>query len=69
MGTFSKPGLTRGEERLVDKSGIAINQAIQQLGTNFESQVAMINLNKKAALEQQMQVYKQASEIESSDSR
>ena len=67
MGTFSKPGLTRGEERLVDKSGIAINQAIQQLGTNFESQVAMINLNKKAALEQQMQVYKQASEIESSD--
>lgn len=67
MGTFSKPGLTRGEERLVDKSGIAINQAIQQLGTNFENQVAMINLNKKAALEQQMQVYKQASEIESSD--
>ena len=67
MGTFSKPGLTRGEERLVDQSGIAINQAIQQLGTNFESQVAMINLNKKAALEQQMQVYKQASEIESSD--
>ena len=67
MGTFSKPGLTRGEERLVDKSGIAINQAIQQLGTSFESQVAMINLNKKAALEQQMQVYKQASEIESSD--
>ena len=67
MGTFSKPGLTRGEERLVDKSGIAINKAIQQLGTNFENQVAMINLNKKAALEQQMQVYKQASEIESSD--
>ena len=27
MGTFSKPGLTRGEERLVDKSGIAINNA------------------------------------------
>ena len=67
MGTFSKPGLTRGEERLVDKSGIAINQAIQILGTSFESQVAMINLNKNAALEQQMQVYKQASEIESSD--
>ena len=67
MGTFSKPGLTRGEERLVDQSGIAINQAIQKLGANFENQVAMINLNKKAALEQQMQVYKQASEIESSD--
>ena len=67
MGTFSKPGLTRGEERLVDQSGIAINQAIQNLGTSFENQVAMINLNKKAALEQQMQVYKQASEIESSD--
>ena len=67
MGTFSKPGLTRGEERLVDKSGIAINNAIQQLGTSFENQVAMINLNKKAALEQQMQVYKQAGEIESSD--
>ena len=67
MGTFSKPGLTRGEERLVDKSGIAINQAIQKLGTSFENQVAMINLNKKAALEQQMQVYKQANEIESSD--
>ena len=67
MGTFSKPGLTRGEERLVDKSGIAINNAIQQLGTSFENQVAMINLNKKAALEQQMQVYKQANEIESSD--
>ena len=67
MGTFSKPGLTRGEERLVDQSGIAINQAIQKLGTSFENQVAMINLNKKAALEQQMQVYKQAGEIESSD--
>jgi len=67
MGTFSKPGLTRGEERLVDQSGIAINQAIQNLGTSFENQVAMINLNKKAALEQQMQVYKQAGEIESSD--
>ena len=64
MGTYSRPGITRGEAALVDKSASTINKELQSLGVEFENQVANIELNKKAALTQQMEVYKQANEID-----
>ena len=65
MGTYSRPGLTRGEAALVDNSASTINKELQSLGVQFENQAANIELNKEAALTQQMEVYKQASEIDS----
>ncbi len=65
MGTYSRPGLTRGEAALVDNSASTINKELQSLGIQFENQAANIELNKEAALTQQMEVYKQASEIDS----
>ena len=64
MGTYSRPGITRGEAALVDRSASTINKELQSLGVEFENQVANIELNKKAALTQQMEVYKQANEID-----
>ena len=64
MGTYSRPGLTQGESALIDKSGSKINTELLDFGVNFETAKANIRLNEEAALTQQMQVYRQAEEID-----
>lgn len=64
MGTYSRPGLTQGESALIDKSGSKINKELLDFGVNFETAKANIRLNEEAALTQQMQVYRQAEEID-----
>lgn len=64
MGTYSRPGLTQGENALIDKSGSKINKELLDFGVNFETAKANIRLNEEAALTQQMQVYRQAEEID-----
>ncbi len=67
MGTYSRPGLTQGESALIDKSGSKINKELLDFGVNFETAKANIRLNEEAALTQQMQVYRQAEEIDDPD--
>lgn len=64
MGTYSRPGLTQGESALIDKSGSKINKELLDFGVNFETAKANIRLNEEAALTQQMQIYRQAEEID-----
>jgi len=64
MGTYSRPGLTQGESALIDKSGSKINTELLDFGVNFETAKANIRLNEEAALTQQMQIYRQAEEID-----
>lgn len=64
MGTYSRPGLTRGEEALIDTSGSQLQKELVDFGSNFANAKSNIKLNEQAALTQQMEVYKQAEEID-----
>tara|TARA_R100000935_G_C2821268_1_gene159899 strand:- start:22 stop:1653 length:1632 start_codon:yes stop_codon:yes gene_type:complete len=64
MGTYSRPGLTRGEEALIDTSGSQLQKELVDFGSNFANAKSNIKLNEEAALTQQMEVYKQAEEID-----